>query len=190
MVLEPAHGVDKILARPAPGGPTFMNNVFANLEFVRPYFLWLLLLLPTLWLRFGDRRLWVLLARTVILALVILTLADPQTTSQQSRQEERIFAYDVSRSVPPSLRPWMESATKQLAPGNSDRIYTFGGAAKESANLKKFSGDSRASQPRRRIWKIFSLAARPAGGAAFSPFTDGWETDGTSSGSCRRRAGD
>ena len=94
-----------------------MKNLFANLEFARPYFLWLFLLLPALWLRFADRRLWVLLGRTAILALVILTLADPQTTSQQSRQEERIFAYDVSRSVPASMRAWMENATEAIGAG-------------------------------------------------------------------------
>ena len=125
-----------------------MNNWFAQLEFVRPDFLWLLLLLPALWLRIGDRRFWVLLGRTAILALVILTLADPQTTSQESRQEERIFAYDVSRSVPASLRPWMESKSKELAPGISDRIYTFGAAAKETSNLKDaLTADNSASQP-------------------------------------------
>src|ERR1044072_9566848 len=103
-----------------------MNSWFADLEFAQPYFLWLLLLLPVLWLRIGHRRLWVLLGRTAILALVIVTLANPQTTSHQSRQEERIFAYDVSRSVPASMRPWMERASKELAPTRTDRIYTFG----------------------------------------------------------------
>ena len=158
-----------------------MNNLFANLEFARPYFLWLLLLLPALWLRLGDRRLWVLLGRTAILALVILTLADPQTTSQQSRQEERIFAYDVSRSVPASMRHWMESATQQLAPNSSDRIYTFGGTAKESTNLKEaLAGDSSASQPDKTNLEnlLTSLLALPAAPRSVFLFTDGWETEG------------
>jgi len=158
-----------------------MNNLFANLEFARPYYLWLLLLLPVLWLRLGDRRLWVLLGRTAILALVILTLADPQTTSQQSRHEERIFAYDVSRSVPPSLRHWMESATQQLAPSSSDRIYSFGGAAKESANLKEaLASDSSVSQPDKTNLEnlLTSLLALPAGPRSVFLFTDGWETEG------------
>ena len=158
-----------------------MNNLFANLEFARPYFLWLLLLLPALWLRLGDRRFWVLLGRTAILPLVILTLADPQTTSQQSRQEERIFAYDVSRSVPASMRHWMESATKQLAPSSSDRIYTFGGTAKESTNLKEaLAGDSSASQPDKTNLEnlLNSLLALPAVPRSVFLFTDGWETEG------------
>ncbi|MEO6164388.1 MAG: VWA domain-containing protein, partial [Candidatus Binatia bacterium] len=181
MVFEPAHGFIQTLARRTPGGTTVMKNLLANIEFARPYFLWLLLLLPVIWLRLGDRRLWVLLARSVILALVILTLADPQTTSQQSRQEERVFAYDVSRSVPPSMRPWMESTTKQLAPGNSDRIYTFAAAAKESANLKEaLSDDASASQPDKTNLEnlLTSLLALPAAPRSVFLFTDGWETDG------------
>ena len=158
-----------------------MNQWFANLEFARPDFLWLLLLLPALWLRFSDRRLSILLGRTAILALVILTLADPQTTSQQSRQEERIFAYDVSRSVPASIRPWMESKSKQLAPGKSDRIYTFGAEAKEAANFQEaLTGSASAGQSDKTNLEnlLTSLLALPAAPRAVFLFTDGWETDG------------
>ena len=182
MVFKPAHGFrSNLLARPAAAGTTVMKNFFANIEFARPYFLWLLLLLPLLWLRLGDRRLWVLLARSAILALVILTLADPQTTSQQSRQEERIFAYDVSRSVPPSMRQWMAGMTKQLAPGNSDRIYTFAAAAKQSASLEQaLGGDASASQPDKTNLEnlLTALLALPAAPRSLFLFTDGWETDG------------
>ncbi len=158
-----------------------MKSFLANLEFARPYFLWLLLLLPALWLRFGDRRLWVLLARTAILSLVIFTLADPQTTSQQSHQEERIFAYDVSRSVPAGMRAWMESATQSLAPGKNDRIYTFGGAATERADFREaLAGDSSASQPGQTNLEnlLSSLLALPAVPRTLFLFTDGWETAG------------
>ena len=81
-----------------------MTDFLANIEFARPYFFWLLLFLPVIWFRFRDRRVWILLARSAVVSLLILTLADPQTTSQQSREEERIFAYGVSRSVPPGMR--------------------------------------------------------------------------------------
>lgn len=158
-----------------------MKTLLANIEFARPYLLWLLLLLPVIWLRLGDRRFWVLLARTAVLALVILTLADPQNTSRQSRQEERIFAYDVSRSMPPAMRSWMESASQQLAPGQSDRIYTFGAAANQSANLNDaLSGDASASQPDKTNLEnlLSSLLALPAAPRSVFLFTDGWETDG------------
>ena len=158
-----------------------MKNLLANIEFARPYFLWLLLLLPVIWLRWSDRRLGILLARTAILALVILTLADPQGTSQLARQEERIFAYDVSRSVPSSMRPWTESTTKQLGPGKGDRIFTFGAAAKESANLHDaLSGDLSASQPDKTNLEnlLTALLALPAAPRSLFLFTDGWETEG------------
>jgi uncharacterized membrane protein len=181
MVFKPAHVGVKIIAQYALDGPTVMISWFANLEFAQPYFLWLLILLPVLWLRIGDRRLWVLLGRTVILALVIVTLANPQTTSQQSRQDERIFAYDVSRSVPPSMRQWMESASQQLAPGKSDRIYTFGAAVEEKANLKDaLTAGAGASQADKTNLEslLTSLLALPAAPRAVFLFSDGWETEG------------
>jgi len=75
----------------------------------------------------------------------------------------------------------MESATKPLAPGNSDRIYAFGGAAKESANLKTaLTGDSSASQPETTNLEnlLHSLLTLPAAPRSVFLFTDGWETDG------------
>src|SRR5687768_10646993 len=87
-----------------------MSRLFANIEFAKPAFLWLLIALPMLWFRLRDRRLAVLIARTAIVALVILTLADPQSASEQSRTEARIFAFDISDSVPASLRQWMKES--------------------------------------------------------------------------------
>lgn len=158
-----------------------MTNLLANIEFARPYLLWLLLLLPVIWLRLGDRRLGILLARTAILALLVFGLADPQTTSQQSRQEERIFAYDMSRSMPASLRGWMESATQQLKPAANDRIYSFGAVAKPSADVKEaLSGEASASQPDKSNLEnlLTTLLALPAAPRALFLFSDGWETEG------------
>ena len=97
-----------------------MNQLFATLEFAKPLYFWLLLALPLLWFRYRDRRMAVMIFRSVLLALIVVALADPQTTttSQQSHTEERIFAYDLSRSTPPSLRRWMMEATKTLGPGD------------------------------------------------------------------------
>ncbi len=158
-----------------------MQNWLANLEFARPAFFWLLLLLPVLWLRWRDRRIWVLLVRTAILALVIVALADPQSTSQLARQEERIFAYDVSRSMPPSMRPWMESTTKQLAPGKNDRVYGFAANAKPSATAQAALGaDAATNQPDKTNLEslLTTLLALPAAPRSLFLFTDGWETDG------------
>ena len=57
---------------------------FSQIVFAKPYFLWLLIALPLLWFRLSDRRLAIVIGRTLILALVIVTLADPQTTGEES----------------------------------------------------------------------------------------------------------
>ena len=51
-----------------------MSLSFDQLVFAKPFFLWLILALPVLWFRARDRRAVVLIARSVILALVILIL--------------------------------------------------------------------------------------------------------------------
>src|SRR3546814_3396956 len=54
-----------------------------------------------------------LIARTLILALLIVALADPQSASEQSSSQERIFAFDVSDSIPASLRAWMKRSEER-----------------------------------------------------------------------------
>jgi len=162
-----------------------MKTLFANFEFAKPYFLWLLLALPLLWFRFRDRRLAVLIARTVILALVILTLADPQSTSEQSRRQERIFAYDLSQSIPPGMRQWMKSSTNGLpAPNRTDRVYVFGSSATESSNWRELLDGDPAKlagiEPQKtNLENLFnSLLALPTAPRSLYLFTDGWETQG------------
>jgi hypothetical protein len=93
------------------------------------FFLWLLLALPLLWFRYRDRRLPILIARTVIVALLIFTLADPQLTSEQTRNHERIFAYDFSASITPGMRRWMTETMSQIsAPNRNDRLRLWWGS--------------------------------------------------------------
>lgn len=158
-----------------------MKSIFSNIEFTRPYLLWLFLLLPVLWARFGDRRLWVILLRSLVLSLLILTLADPQRTSEQSRREERVFAYDVSRSVPAGLRQWMEKTTNVLAPRDNDRIFAFGAAAKESNSPSQaLTGDTSAAQLEKTNLEnlLSAVLALPPAPRSLLLFSDGWETDG------------
>jgi len=42
-----------------------MKAIFSNIEFTRPYLFWLFLLLPLIWARFGDRRFWVIVVRSL-----------------------------------------------------------------------------------------------------------------------------
>ncbi len=118
-------------------------SIFENIEFAKPAFLWLLIALPVLWFRLHDRRLAVLLVRTLVITLVVLTLADPQSASHESRAEARIFAFDVSDSVPPSLRQWMrESRNGLAAPKQNDHVYAFGSIAAEVTDWReRLDGD-------------------------------------------------
>jgi uncharacterized membrane protein len=161
--------------------PAFFNDI----EFAKPAFLWLLLALPLLWLRFRDRRLWVVLARSLIVALVIVTVADPQITSRQSSSEERIFAFDVSASIPPSMRDWMKRSTDSLsAPTGEDHVYVFGAAAAKvtdwPGHLEEDGAKSPAVQPEKtNLENLLSAVLKlPHGPRNLYLFTDGWETEG------------
>ena len=160
-----------------------MNQLFAHLEFAKPLYFWLLLALPLLWFRYRDRRVPVLIFRSVLLLLIITTLADPQTTSQQSRTEQRIFAYDLSRSTPPSLRRWMAEATKTLAPASADQVYVFGAESVQAPGLKEaLNADVQSVlHPEKTNLEnlLNSLLSLPAAPRSLFLFTDGWETQGS-----------
>ena len=162
-----------------------MSLLFANIEFAKPAFLWLLIALPILWLRLRDRRLAVLIARTLIVALVILTLADPQAANEQSRAEARLFAFDVSDSVPPSLRQWMKDSRNGLAaPKQNDHVFAFASTAAEVTDWQeRLDGDrskSSALQPEKTNLETLlkTVLAMPAGPRNLYLFSDGWETQG------------
>lgn len=160
-----------------------MNALLANLEFAKPLYFWLLLALPLLWFRLRDRRVAVVIFRSLLLALIVVALADPQTTSQQSRTEERIFAYDLSRSTPPSLRRWMVETTKTLAPARDDRVYVFGAEAVQVPGLKEAlatDGQSVVQPEKTNLENLLStLLTLPAAPRSLFLFTDGWETQGS-----------
>ena len=163
-----------------------MPSFLADLEFAKPAFLWLLLALPLFWLRLRDRRLAVLLARTLIVALVIMILADPQTTSRESSSQERIFAFDVSASIPPSMRDWMKQSTDALAaPKREDHVYVFGSAAAAVTDWRSRLATDRSNssgvQPEKTNLEnlLSSILTLPAGPRNLYLFTDGWETEGS-----------
>jgi uncharacterized membrane protein len=172
---------------PAPPGNfehAFMKTLLANIEFARPYFLWLLLALPLLWLRIRDRHLAIVLGRTAIVGLLILTLADPQSISEQAQSEERIFAYDVSQSIPAAMRQWMVQATKELAPSRQDRTFVFGASAKEASTVDTAGIGDRTMQTgvdgqKTNLENLLStLLELPSAPRSLYLFSDGWETRG------------
>jgi Ca-activated chloride channel homolog len=166
---------------------TLMQTFFSQIEFAKPALLWLLLALPILWFRLRDRRVSVLIARTLILGLLILTVADPQSTSEQSntQTQERIFAFDVSESIPASMRKWMKDASGAVgAPRRTDHVLLFGSAAEEVADWReRLDGEGAKSsglQPEKtNLENVLKAAlAMPQSPRNLYLFTDGWETEG------------
>jgi len=164
-----------------------MKEIFSHVQFAKPVFFWLLLALPLLWFRFRDQRVTVIIWRMVILLLLISTVADPRfvTEQTQTEQEERIFAFDVSRSIPESMRRWMEStAENRFAPNRQDRIFVFGSEVQQVTNwqewLKAQSSQQSAIGPAKTsLEKLFSkLLDLPPRPRSVYLFTDGWETEG------------
>jgi uncharacterized membrane protein len=156
------------------------------IQWAKPEFLWLLAALPILWFRFHDRRLAVILGRTVIGALLILALADPQAVSKQTAHEERLFAFDLSQSITPSMRRWMEGhAQGALAPSENDRVFLFGGEAVQTSNWRdslagRGENISRLDQQKTNLEKLLTtLLALPSRPRSLFLFTDGWETAGS-----------
>ena len=162
-----------------------MPRLLSQIEFLKPLFFWFLLLLPLVWLRFRDRRLVVIISRTLILLLVILSGADPQFVTRQATEEERIFAYDLSRSIAPAMRRWMEKTTEEsLGPKRGDRIFVFGAESEEAADWRERVKGENSRQDSIRpektslenlFTKLLSLPPTPRN---LFLFTDGWETQG------------
>ncbi len=160
-----------------------MKGFFSHLSFGNPQLLFLLFLLPLLWLRFRERPLALLLWRTGICLLVVLALADPEETGDQVvKKGERVFAFDLSRSVPQGMRLWM--AQQNTLPEIGDRTFVFGGAAKEVKDWQRWV---RGEVPvddlkpdRTDLEGLFSTLLRlPPAPRTLFLFTDGWETQGS-----------
>ncbi len=162
-----------------------MTDLLPDIIFAKPFFLWLLLALPVLWFRLRDRRVAVLIARSVILALVILTLADPQSTGEESRSQERIFAYDVSDSIPVSMREWMKTNRTAPSPKQTDRVFVFGSTAIETSNSDELLNNGRAKtagvEPGKTNLEnlLNTVLSLPAAPRSLYLFTDGWENQGS-----------
>jgi Ca-activated chloride channel homolog len=162
-----------------------MKELLSDIQIAKPLFLWLLLGLPLLWVRARDQRLLVILARTIIFLLLVLGLADPQWVTRQAKQEERIFAFDISQSVTRSMRRWMgATADGRFAPTQGDRVFVFASDTKEAPDwrerLRKDAALPDSIQSAKTdLEKLFTtLLALPAAPRSLFLFTDGWETQG------------
>jgi uncharacterized membrane protein len=163
-----------------------MRDLLSNIEFATPIFFWLALGLPLLWLRFRDQSIAVLILRSLVLVLLILTLATPQTVSRhvkETEQQERIFAFDLSRSIPANMRQWMVNTAEQFSPNGRDRFFVFASETQEAKNWKERLGapaEADSIHPEKtNIENLFStLLTLPPAPRNVYLFTDGWETQG------------
>lgn len=162
-----------------------MTELLHNVQFAKPFFLWMLTGLPILWFWFRTRSIFVIVWRTLILSLIICMLADPQFVTRQSTTETRIFAFDFSKSIPPSMRQWMARTIRQApSPEQEDFVFVFGGETMRIANwrtwLQGSDSEQKAIKPEKtNLENLFNaLLAFPAGSRNVFLFTDGWETEG------------
>ena len=161
-----------------------MNDWLANIQFAKPWFFWLLAALPLLWFWFRDRGILVMLWRSLVLMLLLAALADPQFVDSrtESDTEERLFAFDVSSSIPEGMRQWMDKTTQGLlAPARTDRTFVFAAETRQADNWRRWvTGDSAQAKPEStNLQKLFeTLLSLPAEPRSLFLFTDGWETQG------------
>ena len=162
-----------------------MRELFSDIQFAKPIFFWLVLALPLFWFRLRDQRFAVVIWRTVIVLLLIVTLADPQTVTEQTKHEERIFAFDLSQSIPETMRRWMETTTdSRFSPNRQDRIFVFGAETREMADWRQALRGQSPEQGligsnKTNLEKLFTrLSELPEAPRTLFLFTDGWETQG------------
>ena len=150
-------------------------------EFARPQWLWLVALLPLLWMRYGRLPAAAIAWRSGIILLVVAALADPRLLGPTSaKRTERVFAFDVSRSVPAETRRWI--ARQELLPSAGDRAFIFAGAPAETSDWKQgleTPGDN-VRPERTNLERLFAaLLNLPRAERSVFLFTDGWENEGS-----------
>jgi uncharacterized membrane protein len=158
------------------GGETMIPPV----AFARPELFWLLALLPLIWARYGSQSWAALAGRSVVFLLIVAALADPRIVEKQTpRLGERVFAFDVSRSMPAETRQWI---ARQQLPASGDRVFVFAGAPQETADWRRrLDAPGRELKPERtNLEALFSaLLNLPRRNRSVFLFTDGWENDGS-----------
>lgn len=161
-----------------------MSRLFAQFEFGQALFFVLLVLLPLLWLGRRGLSRTAIFWRSIVLLLLIFALADPrelERTPSSNPAGERVFAFDLSRSVPEEMRLWM--AQQNMIPGAGDRVFVFGGATEEAKDwerlLKGEASIERIKPEQTNLEALFAALLRlPRRERNVFLFTDGWQTEG------------
>jgi Mg-chelatase subunit ChlD len=166
-----------------------MQEFLSHIHVANPAFLFLLLLLPLFWIRWRERFWAVILWRCIVSSLLVIALADPEWISLQevspvTKEGDRVFAFDLSRSVPMQMRKWMERSSKEeFSPSVKDRMLVFGGDTQEVRDWEQWLRGEKSAKPiqpgRTNLEKLFSvLLGLPQKPRSVFLFTDGWENDG------------
>lgn len=167
-----------------------MAAFFSQIELAEPSYLWLLVLLPLLWIRLRRGAVLAILWRSALFCLLVLALAEPawveqRRTAREPKRPERVVAFDLSRSIPEAMRLWMaEKAKKDLAIGPGDRVFLFAREAREvkdwESRLRDPSAGDQPGPERTDLEALFSALLRlPRAPRELYLFTDGWENQGS-----------
>lgn len=166
-----------------------MAAFLSHLDLAKPIYLWLLLLWPLLWLRLRRRGVAAVLWRSCAFAALVLALSGPQwmaETRVESEPEkvERIFAFDLSLSIPDEMRAWMvEKAKRELAVKPEERTFVFAREAREVKDWERWvrgqaAGDTLGAQRTSLEALLGALLRLPKASRSLFLFTDGWENEG------------
>lgn len=161
--------------------------LFSGVGFAAPGWLWLVAVSPFFWRRWRRGARAAVTLRTLAVVLLAASLAQPQKVAEGYREGEPegvVLAFDLSDSVQPSVRAWMERAARDRLTGSGkDRFFVFAGAVRE---VEDWSGWLRGKEPTDGIEtgetdlsQLFAaLLADPSVTGPVHLFTDGWETRG------------
>ncbi|HEY1371827.1 MAG TPA: VWA domain-containing protein [Candidatus Binatia bacterium] len=153
----------------------------AAFELARPHWLWLLAVLPLFWMRYRRLPAAAIALRSLIVILVVAALAEPRIVAPApAKRAERVFAFDVSRSIPAEMRHWMARQDRVPSPG--DRVFLFAGATAETAKWKQDfqTPFHNLRQERTNLESLFSvLGDLPPAERSVFLFTDGRENEGS-----------
>ncbi len=164
-----------------------MSEWFSQVQFARPLLLLMLGLVPVFWLRWRHRSKVVVLWRSLVFSLLVLALAEPVQVREVKRvvaEGLRIYAFDLSHSVPGAMRRWMEEVTRErLSPVKNDLTVVFGGESREVQNWDAWlrgKTSLEAIRPGQTNLEglISKLLESPGAPRSVYLFTDGWETEG------------
>ncbi len=165
-----------------------MSDWFSQIQFTRPFIFLMLMLMPVFWLRWRYRSPVVVASRSLVFLFLVLALAEPvqvKVLQGAVEKELRIYAFDLSRSIPRAMRRWMEDFTRErLSPLGTDLMLVFGGDSREVKNWDawlrgKISLDSIRPSRTNLESLISKLVKNGDTRRSLYLFTDGWETDGS-----------